>query len=204
MSETTWAGLRELLVAKYDDLCERLRRRLGSDELARESLHETYIHLSQAGERTAVQQPESYLFRIALNQAVNHKRAIGRQATPQEIESVVGLVDETVQTEKTVEARLDLVTLEHAIEELPPRRRDIFFSVRVQEVPIQEVANSLGISRRLVEVELKRALAYCAARLDRTVTRRFGPRQQNDSNPLPEDSDVDSPPAMTPAKGSKG
>jgi RNA polymerase sigma factor (sigma-70 family) len=203
MSETTWAGLRELLVARYDELRERLRRRLGSDELARESLHETYLHLSQSGERTAVQRPESYLFRIALNLAVNHRRAIGRQATPQEIEAAIELVDETVQTEKTVEARLDLESLERAIEELPPRQRNIFFAVRVQDVPIQEVANSLGISRRFVEIELKRALAHCAERLDRTVTRRFGPRQQNHSNPLQGDREVNSPPAMTPAKGSK-
>ncbi len=203
MSETTWAGLRQLLVVKYDDLRERLRRRLGSDELAHESLHEAYLHLSRTGERTAVQRPESYLFRIALNLAASQKRSMGRQATPQEIEAVLELVDETAQTEKMVEARLDLATLERAIEELPPRRRSIFFAVRVQEVPIQDVANSLGVSRRLVEIELKRALAYCAARLDRTVTRRFGPKPSNESNPLKRDREIDSSPTMTPAKGSK-
>jgi len=177
MSEASWAMLRDLLVARYEEFRKRLARRLGSDDLARESLHETYLHLDRAAEPAAIRRPESYLFRIALNVAAGQKRSQARAATPLEIEAAIELADEAAEIERTVQARFDLAALERAIEDLPPRQRRIFLAARVQETPIQAIADSLGISRRLVELELKRALAYCAARLDRQVTRRFGPKQ---------------------------
>jgi hypothetical protein len=44
MTETTWTTLRQVLVERYDELRRRLARRLG-DEKARETLHETWLHL---------------------------------------------------------------------------------------------------------------------------------------------------------------
>ncbi|SEH55120.1 RNA polymerase sigma factor [Magnetospirillum fulvum] len=175
MTEITWDMLRALLVTKYDDFRKRLARRLGSDDLARELLHETYLSLGRTDKPASVQQPEPYLFRIALNIAADRHRAESRKATAQEIEAALELVDETVRIEEVVEARRDLAALEDAIQALPPRRRTIFLAARVHEQPIQGIADSLGISRRLVELELKRALVYCAERLDRPLIQRFGP-----------------------------
>jgi RNA polymerase sigma factor (sigma-70 family) len=177
MTETSWATLRELLVIKYEDFRKRLTRRLGSDDLAKELLHETYLHLSRADQPAPIRRPESYLFRIALNVAAGQRRSEPREATRLEIEAAIGVVDEAAQTERAVAARFDLAVLERAIEDLPQRRRSIFLAARVQEQPIQAIADSLGISRRLVELELKQALIFCAARLERPVTQRFGPKR---------------------------
>lgn len=176
MTEPGWEALRALLVVKYDDFCRRLTRRLGSADLAKEALHEAYLQLDRKDEAASVHRPEAYLFRIVFNIALGWKRTEARRASPLEIEDMLDFADECAQTERAVEARFDIEALERAIEELTPRQRTIFWAVRVEEVSIQTVTESLGVSRRLVEQELAHALAHCAQRLGRQVTRRFGPK----------------------------
>lgn len=191
MTATTWATLRELLVAKYDDFYKRLRRRLGSGDVAQEVLHDTYLQLSQPGEPAFVRRPEAYLYRIALNVAAGRKRTEARRATPLEIEAAIELVDEAAHTDRTVEARFDLEALARAIEELPLRQRSIFLAARVEGLPIQAIATSFGISRRLVEMELRKALDHCAARLDRQMVRRFRAAEPKASYILKGDCEID-------------
>jgi RNA polymerase sigma factor (sigma-70 family) len=191
LTMTTWATLRELLVARYDDFYKRLRRRLGSGDVAQEVLHDTYLQLSRPGEPALVQRPDAYLYRIALNVAAGRRRSEARRATPLEIEAAVELVDEAAQTDRTVEARFDLAALERAIEELPSRQRSIFLAARVEGLPIQEIATSFGISRRLVEMELRKALDHCATRLDRQVVKRFRVVEPKASYILKSDCEID-------------
>ena len=176
MTETAWETLRERFVAKYDGLRARLRRRLGSDDLARESLHEAWLQLARSGGTLNVLQPDSYLYRIALNMAAGLKRAELRHASRLEIEAALDFADEAAGPYEIAEARLDIHALQRAIADLPPRRRAILLAARLQDVPIQVIADSLGLTRRTIEMELKRAIEYCADRLDRPVNKRFGPR----------------------------
>ncbi len=173
MNAISRATLTALLVSKYDDFRRRLRRRTGSDDLACEVLHEAYVQLDRAGEPVGVQKPEAYLFRVVLNIAAGRRRSDARRASQLEIEAAMEVVDEAAHADQTVEARLNIEVLERAISELPARRRAIFLAARVDDMPIAAIAASFGISRRLVEAELKKALDYCAMRLDRQVVRRF-------------------------------
>ncbi len=181
MTETGRATLSELLILRYEDFRRRLARRLGSNDLARESLHETYLQLTRVPEPAAVHSPDSYLFRIALNMAASLRRVEARQASPLEIETAINFVDETARPEQAAGAVFDLERLEQAIRELPPRRRAIFLAVRVEGQSIQTITDVLGLSRRSVELELKRAIEHCAKRLGRPVTRRFGPKAPESS-----------------------
>ena len=176
MSETSWEALRERFIVKYDSFRSRLRKRLGSDDLARESLQETWLQLARPGGTHPVAQPDSYLFGIALNMAAGLKRTEARHAGRLEIESALEFADEAAGPDRIVEARFNLQELEHALRELSPRRRAILLAARIQELPIQTIADQLGLSRRMVEIELKHAIAFCAGRLDRPVIQRFGPK----------------------------
>lgn len=176
MTETTWETLRERFVAKYDGLRARLRRRLGSDDLARESLQETWLQLAGSGATQRILRPDSYLYGIALNMAAGLKRKELRHASRLEIEAALDFADEAAGPGEIVEARLDLKALQHAIADLPPRRRAILLAARLQDIPIQVIADSLGVTRRTIEMELKRAIEHCADRLDRPVIKRFGPK----------------------------
>jgi RNA polymerase sigma factor (sigma-70 family) len=168
--------LRELFIASQGSLRTRLRRRLGSEELAEETLQEIWIRLSQDGQPIIFQRAESYLFGMALNVAASLRRSEARHATRAEIEAALEFADETARPDEAAEARIDLEALERAILELPPRRRAMLLAVRVNGASTQEVAESYGLTRRSVEAELKRALEYCATRLGRSVIKRFGPK----------------------------
>lgn len=174
MTETSWEALRERFLVKYESLRARLRRRLGSDDLARESLHETWLQLARPAATKSVLQPDSYLFGIALNVAAGLRRAEARHASRLEIEAVIDLADEAAGPYEIVEGRFKLEELKRAIGGLPPRRRAILLAARIQGVPIQTIADELGLSRRTVELELKRAIEHCAGHLDRPRRGNFG------------------------------
>ena len=181
MTDVTRARLRTLLEAGYDAFKKRLKRHLGSEDLANEVLQETWLRLMRAGDVGVVQNADAYLFRIALNVAADRRRAESRLLSQAEIDALLHMADDALDPERIVTMRAEIATLESALAELPPRRRAIFMLARVDEVAHQEIASRFGISARMVEKELSRALDHCGARLERKVVRRFGPRPRKTS-----------------------
>jgi len=98
-----------------------------------------------------------------------------RRAPAGEIGALLDVADDAPSPDREIEARSEVAALERAIEELSPRRRTILLASRVQQLPLRQIAERLGVSQRLVEIELKQALAHCAERLERPLTQRFGP-----------------------------
>ncbi|TWT03926.1 RNA polymerase sigma factor [Reyranella sp. CPCC 100927] len=177
-------GLRRFLVDSYDDLKSRLTRRLGSADLAGEVLHETWLRLDRAAVASDVRSPRLYLLRVALNIAWKRLKAEPRTLTLSDAKAAMGIADEAPDAARATLARLDLQALGHAMAELTPRRRQVLLASRLEGIPLREIAIRLGISQRLVELELKHALAHCALRLDKTVTQRFGPRPRQGSDDM--------------------
>jgi RNA polymerase sigma factor (sigma-70 family) len=60
-----------------------------------------------------------------------------------------------------LEARRQLMMFTKAIEELSERRRAILIAARLDEMPHQQIAERFGISKRMVQLELKYALVHC-------------------------------------------
>jgi RNA polymerase sigma factor (sigma-70 family) len=159
--------LRRLLADDYDDLKLRLARRLGSIEFASEALHETWLRLERyAGEPGLLRDPKAYLFRVALNIAKDRRHADSRRLTLAEIEALRHADRDELDPARVVTARAEVEALIGALEELPERRRAIFIAARVHEVPHRDIARHFGISTRMVERELRRALTHCRARLE--------------------------------------
>lgn len=172
MAETSWAILRNLLADRYDDYKIRLTRRLGSEELASESLHETWLRLHRQDDVGAVRNPAAYLLRIAVNIATDRRRAESRRARHSEIRAVLDIADQAPGPGHEVEARMELETLQRAIAELPERSRIILTAARIEGLPHQAIADRLGLSKRMIQIELKRAVAYCQAQLERDAALR--------------------------------
>jgi RNA polymerase sigma-70 factor (ECF subfamily) len=175
MTETTWTTLRQLLADRYDDLRNQLARRLGSEDLARETLHETWLHLHRKDGTETIGSPAGYLLRTAFNIAIDRRRKAFRRARRIEIKAVLEVPDDTPGSAEVTESRQEIAALERALIELTPRRRTILLASRLEGTPLRQIADQLGISQRMVEIELKHALEHCADRLDRKVIRRFGP-----------------------------
>jgi RNA polymerase sigma factor (sigma-70 family) len=181
MTETTRATLRALLETGYAALRDRLKKRLGSQDLADEALQDTWLRLVRGGEVGALQNPDHYLFRIALNAAADRRDAESRRLSQGEVYAVLHLSDHMLDAEQIADMRAELTALEQALHDLSPRRRQIFILARVEDVAHDEIARRFGISARMVEKELRQALDHCGERLGRNVVRRFGPRPREQS-----------------------
>ncbi|WP_248795691.1 RNA polymerase sigma factor [Pseudomonas sp. MWU13-2105] len=164
-----------LFLTSYDDFKARLRRRLGSEDLANDVLHETYLRVDRMEAPLNLTQPNAYLYRMALNIAADRRQADARLLTGEEIEELLQVSDEAQDPERVVGGQKEIQLLLSALYELPPRRRRIFIAARLEEAPHLEISQRFGISTRMVEKELKAALGHCAARLERKVIQRFGP-----------------------------
>jgi RNA polymerase sigma-70 factor (ECF subfamily) len=179
MNELDRASLRDTFVSFYENLQIHLTRQLGCKALARETLHDTYVRLHRPGE-ISVLQPRAYLLRMALNIAADNRRSRDRGETLCDFGNFAAeLRDESADLLGTVVARQDLERLEKALVELTPRRRRILLDSRLNGLTLFQIAGQMRVSQRLVETELKAALAHCAQRLERSVVQRFGPQSHS-------------------------
>src|ERR1700761_5819893 len=121
-------SLREHLARQYGFLLEQLSRRLRSTELAQEALHDTYLRLERGREVGDVQNPEGYLFRVAINAAIDRQRSNRRLLTFVEIDSAFNLVDETPDPAREVEAKSEINAFQIALAQMPKRRQAIFLA----------------------------------------------------------------------------
>ncbi|WP_434568456.1 sigma-70 family RNA polymerase sigma factor [Pseudomonas sp. Z3-8] len=165
----------KLFLTSYEDFKVRLRRRLGSEELANDVLHETYLRVDRMGDTPEIVQPNAYLYRMALNIAADRRQSDARLLTGSELEELLQISDEALDPARVVGGQKELQTLLKALYELPARRRRIFIAARLEEAPHLEISQRFGISTRMVEKEIKAALGHCALRLERKVIQRFGP-----------------------------
>jgi RNA polymerase sigma factor (sigma-70 family) len=169
MAETSWAALREVLVEQYEEAKLRLTRSLGSEDLARESLHETWLRLNHTGEAGSVERPFAYVLRIAFNIARDRLRAENRRARRSEIGAVLGIADPAPGPDQQAQARLELAALEHAIRDLPERSRAILLASRLEGLTHRAIADRLGISKRTVQYELERTVQQLEARIEKSI-----------------------------------
>jgi RNA polymerase sigma-70 factor (ECF subfamily) len=161
MSDTVWASLRQMIVLRYDEIKSRLARSLGSRELADDVLHETYLRLHRNDAVGVIQQPESYIFRVALNIATDRRRDERRRASQAEVLATIGLQDETSDLSREMEARSAVEALKNAMAAMPPRRRAILIAARLNGLSHDVIAQRFGISRTMVQKELRRAIKDC-------------------------------------------
>jgi RNA polymerase sigma factor (sigma-70 family) len=181
MTEMTRDGLRALLEAGYSTFRERLRRRLGSVDSADEALQETWLRLAGNGNSVVVHNPGAYVYRTALNIAADHRTKEVRQLNLAEVHAVLHMADDAIDPEQIAEAQEEINALEAALAELSPRRRAIVILARVEGVAHDEIARRFGVSVRMIDKELRRALDHCGERLNRKVIQRFGPRPRKGS-----------------------
>ncbi len=173
---TSAAALRRVLVGHYDALKRRLSRRLGSEDLAEDALHEAYLHLDHFPHQGVVDNPQQYLLTMATNIARMSLRRQRRWTSLDAADAILDFVDEWPDPLRSIAARQQVEALLRAVDALTPRRRRILVASRVEGVRLRDLAVEFGLSQRMVEKELKAALALCGAAVGRGVVQRFGPR----------------------------
>jgi RNA polymerase sigma factor (sigma-70 family) len=174
MSNDNTRVLRDLLLADYNGIDQRLTRRLGSADLAADVLQETYLRIEGLTEVEAIRSPKAYLFRIALNIANDHRRAQSRNLTSGEVDGLLDIPDDRPTPEREIEERSEITLLQRVIAELPERRRQVLIMSRIENLPHREIAQRIGVTVRTVETDLKQAIEHCVHRLKRNVPVKFG------------------------------
>ena len=166
MSVSNRTILQNVLTSDYDGIVRKLTRKFGNADFARETLHETFARLDSISDKTTLQNPKDYLFRVAINVGKNLRRGERVRATAGEIEAFFDIPDEMPGPAQTVEARSDMNALLSLLAELPPRTRTVFEAVLFHDTPYAQISADLGVSLRTVERDVQRAIEYCAQVLD--------------------------------------
>ena len=174
MAESKLLSLSQAIIASYAELRRRLTRRLGSEDIASEVLHETYLRLDGVGDTGVVHRPADYIFRVALNIASDKRRSDNRRLTYSEVEALYHFAEMATDGEQEIESRSELAMLARAFDALTARQRAIVIAVRVDGVPHAELARRFGVSERMIDKDLRKALEFCADRLERVLNTRFG------------------------------
>lgn len=121
--------------------CTRL---LGDAASAEDATHEVFLRVGRyVGRLPAMNEMRPWLFRIATNHCLNELRSRGvRARTPPQLAHTT-----TGNSEDAMAARNDA---RRFLERLPPRARAIAWLTYVDGMLQQEVAETLGVSRRTV------------------------------------------------------
>lgn len=144
---------------------------------AEDLTQEVFVRILR-GATTSVQAPDSFVFTIAANLLRDRMRVrIAKRAdrhvsldldtaqdTPAE---PLNIPAETASAERTLMDRQRLTAVLQALDELPPRTRDIFVLARLEKLKQAEIASRMGVSVSAVEKHLVRAVAH--------LSRRFKP-----------------------------
>jgi RNA polymerase sigma-70 factor (ECF subfamily) len=149
------AAFESLFRAFAPGLCAYAARYVESTQVAEDIVQDLFLSLWRNRERLSIDQSvPSYLLAAARNRAINHlrhERVAKRWET-----RVVGRIETSTPSDEA--ELLEMLDLQDGIERLPARCRLIFALSRQQGMSYSEIAQSLGLSVKTVEVQIGRAL----------------------------------------------
>jgi RNA polymerase sigma-70 factor, ECF subfamily len=105
----------------------------------------------------------AYLLRSVRNRALNHLRHL--KVRRQSEADVEALYDEPIGSDQPVVAKELAAAVQIALQELPPRCREVFELSRTHGLKYAEIAETLGISQKTVEAQMGKALRILRERL---------------------------------------
>lgn len=153
-------------VDSYNELVRHLTVKLRSRSDADDVAQETFLKISRMGGDTVVENPRSYLFRMADNAAIDHLRRQKVRTRFVSGEPDIERPAEEPSPEEQADYRQRLALLARIVDDLPPRQKQAFVLHKFDGLGHQEIAARLGISRSAVEKLLMKALATCRDRLE--------------------------------------
>lgn len=160
---TTTAGLASVFMANRPALTRYVRARFRGDGDAEDIVQELWLKLSSR-ETGPVAEPLAYLYRMAENMVLDHRRSAVRRDN-REREWTKGRIDGTLESpvdsqpdaERILLARDHLRRVDAVLDTLPERTAFAFRAVRIDGTPQKEIAAQMGVSLSAVEKHLQRA-----------------------------------------------
>ena len=151
--------------AHYDGLVRFANRLVRSHAEAEELVHDVLLKVWMRRAHLApTEELKTYLFRSTYNHALNHlrrrkvERLWKRSLGPDEPIAPPTSSDDDISRMETAVRR--------AVDDLPPRCREIFLLSREDGLSYNAIASTLGISIKTVETQMGRALKALRAALE--------------------------------------
>ena len=158
--------IQELFKAHSADLVRMARLFVDDRNAAEDLVQEAFIRLSRSLARLeSADKAPPYLRSIVLNLARDHNRrglmSLRHQQAQDHQRDLASAEDEVVRSQ-------DQQAVAEALRALPPRQRDAVTLRYYLDLPVAEIADTMGVSPNSVKTHLKRGLAALEDRLEGT------------------------------------
>lgn len=160
-------SVRDLARSHHASLMRFLRRRLNCTTDPADVAQEAYVRMLKYEGSREIRSPYALLLRVAFHVAQDLSRSERARRTQQHSNvDDLELASHDPCPDRQLSASEELERVLAAIEELPPRRREVFLLHREHQMSYVEIAEHCGISVKMVEKHISSALTYCLARLE--------------------------------------
>jgi RNA polymerase sigma-70 factor (ECF subfamily) len=164
MADTATDLLRAHYLASKDKLRAFLINMMGSAHDGEDVLQDLFIRINTAQLPSAVHNPTSFLFSMAANLAKDQLRrnSLSKRIIDGDysyLKQVSG--DGLPSGEAAVWSRQWIAKFKSAIAEMPVRQRQVFVLHKIENLTQRATAERLGISVKMVEKHMARALTHC-------------------------------------------
>ncbi|MCE3223349.1 MAG: polymerase subunit sigma-70 [Nitrospira sp.] len=167
MDESDQTDLVLELESHVSDLYRLLSRLLTEPSDVSDVIQELWLRVLTLRSTHFIHHPRAFLFRMTKNLAVDRlRRRSAHLKGHAELEEVSDRLSVSPNQEATLQARQELTLLHHAINELPPKCRQVFVLHKLKNWSHEEIAQHMGISRNMVEKHVMKGLSFCRKRLD--------------------------------------
>lgn len=157
----------------WGKLVSLVRRRAGPGVDAEDLVQEAYARLVEQQRKACIDNPEGFVLRAASNLAVStHRARASHGAAHADVAVAAILRPQWSPQDEVIAARERLRIVEQAIDELPPRTREVFVLHRIEGMKYSEIARALDISVSAVEKNMARALAHLTLKISDFGRRR--------------------------------
>jgi RNA polymerase sigma factor (sigma-70 family) len=148
------------------DLQRMLMARLKSEEQVKEIVQETFARFLTIDDGAKIGNPRGYLFRMAVNLSIDQARCARTNIFSNTVELNEEMRASDVPTPEDSLLHTQLQDLfATALAELPQRPRELFCLHRFEGLSTFEIARKFGISQRMVQKSLARAMKHFNHRL---------------------------------------
>ncbi len=176
-SESTFAAIYR---DNFAALVRYLETLLGDRAGAEDAAQDAGVRFLAAAREQSVREPRAFLYHVATNLARDQlRRRVTRQRAEQELAHANPV---SPPSDAVASVREELEHVRRAIQDMPPRPREILYLARMEGYSHREIAERLGISAKTVENHLTRGLALLARSLE-AVARADGTAELGDQQP---------------------
>ncbi|MDX1936825.1 MAG: RNA polymerase sigma-70 factor [Flavihumibacter sp.] len=151
------AAFKEIYNRYWKQLFNAAYYRLVSKEAAKEILQNLFLHIWEKRSSLTIGNLESYLHVAVKNRVINYiESVLVQKKYQQHIKETWS--NQSIETEATVQYNELYLAFQKAIQQLPPKTRDVFKMSRMEHLSVKEIAQQLNISEKAVEYHITSSL----------------------------------------------